>query len=96
QPKNIENDINIELTIQSQYELIEFRKAELEEDKKIFKSLLDIVLDNIENDHFYNAYQKLKQPLVTETTACQEALRARSQQQTWKPPRGSKLAFWLQ
>ncbi|CAG8705693.1 17964_t:CDS:2, partial [Dentiscutata erythropus] len=45
---------NIELNIYKQNELVEFRKAELEEDKK-------------------------------------EALRARRQQKTWDPPRGSKL-----
>ncbi|CAG8619011.1 15427_t:CDS:2, partial [Dentiscutata erythropus] len=87
---------NIELNIYNQNELIEFRKAELEEDKKVFESLITIVSENIQNDHFYDVYVKLKRTLISETVACQEALRARRQQKTWDPPRGSKLAFWLQ
>ncbi|CAG8480630.1 7727_t:CDS:2 [Cetraspora pellucida] len=76
--------------------LIKFRKAELEEDKKVFESLITIVSDNIQNDYFYDVYVKLKRTLISETVACQEALRARRQQKTWDPPRESKLAFWLQ
>lgn len=84
-----------ELSLHDRYELIDLRKAEVEEDKKTFESLLDIVSDNVENDTFYNTYKKLKQTLTTEAVACQEALRARRQQQTWDPPRRSRLAFWL-
>ncbi|CAG8767782.1 16762_t:CDS:1, partial [Dentiscutata heterogama] len=84
---------NIELNIYNQNELIEFRKAELEEDKKVFESLITIVSENIQNDRFYDVYVKLKRTLISETVACQEALRARRQQKTWDPPRGSKLAF---
>jgi hypothetical protein len=69
--------------------------CELEEDKKMFDSLLEIVSDNIQNDHFYNTYKRLRQTLITETKACQEALMSRRQQRTWNPPRNSKLAFHL-
>ncbi|CAG8673821.1 7575_t:CDS:2 [Cetraspora pellucida] len=89
----IENIDDVELNLHYQNKLIEDRKIELEEDKKVFESLLVIVLDNIQNDHFYNAYKKIRQTLVTEVIACQEALTARRQQKTWNPPRGSKLAF---
>ncbi|CAG8574264.1 11608_t:CDS:1, partial [Dentiscutata heterogama] len=58
-------------------------KDELAEDKKIFELLLNIISSNIQNDSFYNVYRKLKQPLITETRACQEALTARTQQKTW-------------
>lgn len=88
-------DSNIVLNFQARNELIESRKAELVEDEKMFKSLLEIVSDNVQNDHFYNAYKRLKQTLVNETKACQEALMARTQQNTWNPPRNSKLAFRL-
>ncbi|CAG8444437.1 16215_t:CDS:2, partial [Cetraspora pellucida] len=87
---------DVKLTLCSQNELIESRKAELEKDKKMFESLITIVLDNIQNDNFYEVYKKLKRTLVTETIACREALRAKRQQKTWDPPRGSRLAFWLQ
>jgi hypothetical protein len=90
-----EGDSNIGLNFQARNELIESRKAELVEDEKMFKSLLEIVSDNVQNDHFYNAYKRLKQTLVNETKACQEALMARTQQNTWNPPRNSKLAFRL-
>src|SRR5438477_6578083 len=61
-----------ELSLHDRYELIDLRKAEVEEDKKTFESLLDIVSDNVENDPFYNTYKKLKQTLTTEAVACQE------------------------
>jgi len=92
-PMNEDN--NMELDLYARNELIESRKAELEEDKKTFKSLLEIVSDNIQNDHFYNAYKKLRRTLITETKACQEAMMSRSQQKTWNPPHNSKLAFTL-
>jgi len=68
----------IELGIHACNELIESRKIELEEDKKMFKSLLEIVSDNIQNDHFYNTYKRLRQTLITETKACQETLTSRT------------------
>ena len=60
--------------------------TELASDKKTFESLLKIVTDNVQNDHFYNEYKRLSRVLVNETKACQEALMARSQQRTWNPP----------
>ncbi|CAG8457549.1 7642_t:CDS:1 [Cetraspora pellucida] len=89
------NDRSMELGFNNRNELIESRKIELAENKKIFESLLNIVTDNIQNDNFYNTYRRLRQALVVETKACQEALAARTQQRTWNPPRNSKLAFRL-
>ena len=86
---------SMDLDPQTRNELIESRRAELAEDERMFKSLLEIVSDNIQNYHFYNAYKRLKQTLITETKACQEALMSRRQQRTWDPPRNSKLAFRL-
>ncbi|CAG8691224.1 2727_t:CDS:1, partial [Dentiscutata heterogama] len=96
EPENLIENINEELYTNNQNKIIESRKAELNEDKKMFESLLTIVSDNIQNDSFYSTYQKLKQSLIAETIACQEALRAKHQQKTWHPPHRSKLAFWLQ
>ena len=90
-----EDSSDVDLGFRARNELIESRKAELAEDERMFKSLLEIVSDNIQNDHFYNAYKRLKQTLITETKACQEALMAKTQQRTWNPPRNSKLAFRL-
>lgn len=92
-----ENELenNAELSLRDRNEVIELRKAEVEEDKKTFKAFLEIVSDNVDNDPFYNTYKKLKRTLTSEAVACQEALRARRQQTTWNPPRRSKLAFWL-
>jgi len=92
-----ENELenNDELSLRDRNEVIELRKAEVEEDKKTFKAFLEIVSDNVDNDPFYNTYKKLKRTLTSEAVACQEALRARRQQTTWNPPRRSKLAFWL-
>ncbi|CAG8730154.1 220_t:CDS:1, partial [Cetraspora pellucida] len=86
--KGLENeyDYNIELSLDAHNKLIESRKDELAKDKKMFELLLNIVSSNIQNDSFYNVYRKLKQPLITETRACQEALIARMQQKTWSPP----------
>jgi hypothetical protein len=91
----VNEDGIINLSLHARNELIESRKSELEEDKKIFESLLEIASNNIENDHFYNVYKRLKQTLIIETKACQEALASRMQQRTWNPPRNSKLAFTL-
>ena len=90
-----DNNNSLELNISARNELIESRLARLEEDRKTFESLVAIATDNIQNDDFYNEYAKLTQTLVKETKACQEALMARSQQQTWNPPRNSRLAFRL-
>ena len=46
-------------------------------DKKIFKSLNLILEQNIENDNLFNEYIKLRQNLIDETLACNEALNAR-------------------
>jgi hypothetical protein len=89
-PVNEEGSINPSLHARN--ELIESRKSELEEDKKIFESLLEIVSNN---NHFYNAYNRLKQTLIIETKACQEALASRMQKRTWNHPYNSKLAFTL-
>ncbi|CAG8627787.1 10583_t:CDS:2, partial [Cetraspora pellucida] len=61
---------SIELDFDDRNELIESRKIELVEDKKMFESLLNIVTNNIQNDNFYNTYRKLRQTLVVETKAC--------------------------
>src|SRR5437879_2680466 len=79
----VNEDSSIESNIQAHNELIESRVTELAEDKKTFESLLKIVTDNVQNDHFY---KRLSRVLVNETKACQEALMARSQQRTWNPP----------
>ena len=79
----VNEDSSIESNIQAHNELIESRVTELAEDKKTFESLLKIVTDNVQNDHFY---KRLSMVLVNETKACQEALMARSQQRTWNPP----------
>jgi hypothetical protein len=83
------------LTIYTRFDVIEKRKAELIMDKKIFDSLISIVEQNIENDAFYDEYKRQSQNLIDETLACNEALNARTQQSTWRPPRHRKLAFWL-
>ena len=88
-------DRNIETSLHNRNQLIESRKVELTEDKKKFESLLKIVSDNIQNDQFYHTYKRLRQVLMNETQACEEALRARTQQRTWNPPRNSRLAFYL-
>jgi hypothetical protein len=93
--RQMNEDSDMELSIYARNEQIESRKDELEEDKKMFNSLLEIVSDNIQNDRFYNTYKRLRQTLITETKACQEALMSRRQQRTWNPPRNSKLAFHL-
>ena len=90
-----DNNNSLELNISARNGLIESRLARLEEDRKTFETLVAIATDNIQNDNFYNEYAKLTQTLVKETKACQEALMARSQQQTWNPPRNSRLAFRL-
>ena len=77
-----EDGSNMDLSFQARNELIETRKAELAEDERMFKLLLEIVSNNVQNDHFYDAYKKLKQTLINETKACQEALTARTQQRT--------------
>ncbi|CAG8512487.1 10493_t:CDS:10 [Paraglomus occultum] len=79
-----------ELSLRDRNELIDFRKAEVEEDKKTFEAFLEIVSDNVDNDPFYNIYKKT---LTSEAAACQEALRARRQQRTWNPLCRSKLVF---
>jgi len=88
-------DRNIETSLHNRNQLIESRKVELTEDKKKFELLLKIVSDNIQNDQFYHTYKRLRQVLMNETQACEEALRARTQQRTWNPPRNSRLAFYL-
>jgi len=55
---SVNEEGSINPSLHARNELIESRKSELEEDKKIFESLLEIVSNNIENDHFYNAYNR--------------------------------------
>jgi len=74
---------------------IENKKAVLAKDKRIFEMLNSIVEQNIDNDNFFAEYMRLRQNLVDDTIACNEALNARTQQRTWQPPRNRKLAFWL-
>ncbi|CAG8680188.1 28647_t:CDS:1, partial [Dentiscutata erythropus] len=86
---------DMELSFNNCEDLIYSRNIELEEDKKMFESLINIIADNIQNDNFYNTYKRLRQTLIKETKACQEALTAQTQQKTWNPPCNSKLAFLL-
>src|SRR6185369_3211637 len=86
---------SMDLDPQTRNELIESMRAELAEDERMFNSLLEIISDNIQNDHFYNTYKRLKKTLITETKACREALLSKRQQRTWDPPHNSKLAFRL-
>ena len=82
-------------SVHARFDTIESRKAVLATDKKIFESLNSILEQNIENDNFFDEYIRLRQNLIDETLACNEALNARTQQSTWRPPRSRKLAFWL-
>ncbi|CAG8702483.1 3725_t:CDS:2, partial [Ambispora gerdemannii] len=68
--------------ISEHYEVIESRKAELMSDMKTFETLVKIINDDIKNDKLYETYKTLRQSLVDETIACNEALNARRQQQT--------------
>ena len=83
------------LSIRARFDIIESRKNVLANDKRIFESLISILEQNIENDRLFDEYIGLRQNLVDETLACNEALNARTQQSTWQPPRNRKLAFWL-
>ncbi|CAG8682696.1 12829_t:CDS:1 [Dentiscutata heterogama] len=76
--------------------MVENRKMELISDMKAFETLVNIMNNNIENDRLYETYKTLRQPLIDEITTCNEVLRARTQQQTFKPLKKEKLAFWLQ
>ncbi|CAG8752075.1 15958_t:CDS:2 [Gigaspora margarita] len=73
---------NAYLNTYNRDKLIIFREVELEEDKKMFKFLINTVADNIQNDNFYNTYKRLRQTIITEAKACQEALAAKTQQKT--------------
>jgi len=86
---------SMDLDPQTRNELIESMRAELAEDERMFNSLLEIVSDNIQNNQFYHTYKRLRQVLMNKTQACEEALRARTQQRTWNPPHNSRLAFYL-
>ena len=88
-------DHNIETSLHNRNQLIESRKVELTEDKKKFESLLKIVSDNIQNDQFYHTYKRLRQVLMNETQACEEALRARTQQRNVEPTTQFKTCFLL-
>ncbi|CAG8522783.1 14992_t:CDS:2, partial [Cetraspora pellucida] len=87
---------DIRTLVSNQHAIIESRKAELISDMKMYEALVKIINENISNDKLFEAYKTLKQPLVAETTACTEALNSKKQQQTWKPQKNQKLAFWLQ
>ncbi|CAG8674621.1 3275_t:CDS:1, partial [Dentiscutata heterogama] len=73
-----EYDYNVEFSLNTCNELIEFREVELAEDKKIFEFLLNTVASNIQNNNFYNIYKKLRQTLITKARGCQKALSART------------------
>ncbi|CAG8698062.1 33839_t:CDS:2 [Gigaspora margarita] len=60
------------------HEIIEKRKEELISDLKMFEKLTKIISNNIENDKLYESYKVLKQPLINETIACNEALNAKT------------------
>ena len=87
---------NTSALVTNRYEIIENRKDELSSDLKMFETLVKIINNNIENDKLYEAYKVLRQPLVNETIACNEALNAKKQQKTWKSRKTYNLAFWLQ
>ncbi|CAG8462903.1 16293_t:CDS:2 [Cetraspora pellucida] len=56
------------------------RKDELTADIKMYKKLVKLVKDNVENNKFYDVYKIIKQLLISETAICIEVLNAKSQQ----------------
>jgi len=75
--------------------LIEERRNVLETVRQLLNKGVDLAEENIENDGFYETFINLVKPLIEEIAACKEALDAKTQQQTWRPPRNRRLPFLL-
>ncbi|CAG8738526.1 7509_t:CDS:2, partial [Cetraspora pellucida] len=65
---------NISTLISDQYTIIESRKEKLRADMKIYKALIKIMNENINNDKLFETYKSLKQPLISETIICIEVV----------------------
>jgi hypothetical protein len=88
--QNIEHNV----LIQSQHDDMEKRWELVAEYEKKFKSAIDLLKKEVDNDKFVKNFNTLAKPLITAVDECEEALRARHQQSTWGSKKG-KLSLWL-
>ena len=88
--QNIEHNV----LIQTQHDVMEKRWELVAEYEKKFKSAVELLKQEVDNDNFVNNFNTLARPLITAVDECEAALQARHQQSTWGPKKG-KLAFWL-